>query len=585
MSESWDRLVKQIEDLDRKVIALQREVVYPALSRKRDDEIERALSQSRRTWATFPILAFDASGSLPTAHHTTHENGGSDEISVLGLSGLLADAQTPLAHATSHQAGGADPIKLDDLATPDDNTDLNSSTARHGLLRKLSNVSTEYMDGTGAWSVPPGGAGGAPTTADYLVKTADAGLSAERVVTDGTSITADWSGAGLVTFKRAALTGDVTASADSNATTIANDAVTYAKIQNVSATDKLLGRATAGAGDVEEITCTAFARTILDDADAAAVRTTIGAGTGSGTVTNVSGTAPIASTGGATPAISLNDAGVTFAKIQDLAASTLIGRRSGAGTGVSEGVTIGSGLSMSAGGVLSATGAGVADGDYGDIVVSSSGAVWTIDVGVVTLAKMADINTQRIIGRGTAGTGVPESISLSAPFSITAGAFVLNTNATPITAIETVNTQRILGRGTAGSGSVEILTISSAFTISGGQFALVAGGVTIASLESISANRLLGRNSSSAGSPEQITLGTGVSISGAGVLEVSGVTPAAHATSHKLGGSDVILLNEFGNPTGSVNFNDQQATSFRVENRTSDPGSPTVGQLWLRTDL
>lgn len=32
------------------------------------------------------------------AHATTHQNGGSDEVSVTGLSGLLADAQTPLAH-------------------------------------------------------------------------------------------------------------------------------------------------------------------------------------------------------------------------------------------------------------------------------------------------------------------------------------------------------------------------------------------------------------------------------------------------------------------------------------------------------
>lgn len=44
-------------------------------------------------------------------------------------------------------------------------------------------------------------------------------------------------------------------------------------------------------------------------------------------------------------------------------------------------------------------------------------------------------------------------------------------------------------------------------------------------------------------------------------------------------------LNEFAAPDGSVNFNDQQATSFRIENRTSDPGTPTVGQIWLRTDL
>lgn len=57
---------------------------------------------------------------------------------------------------------------------------------------------------------------------------------------------------------------------------VADDAITYAKIQNVSATDKLLGRSTAGSGDVEEITCTATGRSILDDASAAAVRTTIG---------------------------------------------------------------------------------------------------------------------------------------------------------------------------------------------------------------------------------------------------------------------------------------------------------------------
>ena len=56
---------------------------------------------------------------------------------------------------------------------------------------------------------------------------------------------------------------------------IANDAVTYAKIQNVSATDRLLGRSTAGAGDIEEITCTAAGRALIDDADAAAQRTTL----------------------------------------------------------------------------------------------------------------------------------------------------------------------------------------------------------------------------------------------------------------------------------------------------------------------
>lgn len=53
-----------------------------------------------------------------------------------------------------------------------------------------------------------------------------------------------------------ALTGDVTASGSGSvAATIANDAVTYAKMQNVSAASKLLGRGSAGgSGDTEEIT-------------------------------------------------------------------------------------------------------------------------------------------------------------------------------------------------------------------------------------------------------------------------------------------------------------------------------------------
>lgn len=50
--------------------------------------------------------------------------------------------------------GGADQIKLDDLAAPDDNTDLNASAAKHGLLPKLSNVATEFLNGQGAFAAP-----------------------------------------------------------------------------------------------------------------------------------------------------------------------------------------------------------------------------------------------------------------------------------------------------------------------------------------------------------------------------------------------------------------------------------------------
>jgi hypothetical protein len=127
--------------------------------------------------------------------------------------------------------------------------------------------------------------GNAAVLGSFTVAQLNTAISDADVATGGGSATGTNTGdnavnslySGLVS--NATHTGDVTGA---TVLTIANDAVTYAKMQNVGATDKLLGRTTAGTGDVEEIACTAFARSILDDADAAAVRATIGAGTGSG---------------------------------------------------------------------------------------------------------------------------------------------------------------------------------------------------------------------------------------------------------------------------------------------------------------
>jgi len=85
---------------------------------------------------------------------------------------------------------------------------------------------------------------------DRLLGRDTAGTGAPEALTVGGGL--EFTGTGGI--QRSALTGDVTASAGSNATTIANDAVSYAKMQNVSATSRVLGRVTAGAGDVEELT-------------------------------------------------------------------------------------------------------------------------------------------------------------------------------------------------------------------------------------------------------------------------------------------------------------------------------------------
>nr|BDD46111.1 hypothetical protein 10 [bacterium] len=111
---------------------------------------------------------------------------------------------------------------------------------------------------------------------------------------DGSSVSGDNTGDQTIT-----LTGDVTGSGtgtfdttiSANAigsTEIANKSVTYAKIQDVSKGDVVLGRVT-DAGTVEEITCTAAGRALIDDADAATQRVTLGLGslaTASGTWVN-----------------------------------------------------------------------------------------------------------------------------------------------------------------------------------------------------------------------------------------------------------------------------------------------------------
>jgi hypothetical protein len=90
------------------------------------------------------------------------------------------------------------------------------------------------------------GRGSAAGAGDTQELTVGSGLSISGTVLDAVS-----GGSGINQ-----LTGDVTAGpgVGSQAATIPNNTVTYAKMQDISATQRLLGRNSAGSGDVEEVT-------------------------------------------------------------------------------------------------------------------------------------------------------------------------------------------------------------------------------------------------------------------------------------------------------------------------------------------
>lgn len=245
---------------------------------------------------------------------------------------------------------------------------------------------------------------------------------AGKAASSHTHNTSDITAGTLAAARMPALTGDVTTSAGAVATTIANDAVTYAKMQNISATARFLGRITSGAGDPEELTGTQ-ATTLLDLF------------------------ATSATTKGLVPGS--NSAGATF--YLD-------------GTG-NWSVPAGSG--------------GISDGDKGDVTVSSSGTVWTIDNNVVTFAKMQDIATDRLIGRDTASTGDPEEISVGGGLEFSGSASIQRSALTGDVTASAGSNSTTLATVNSNVGTFGSATAVAQVTVNGKGLVTAASDVTI----------------------------------------------------------------------------------------------------------
>ena len=286
---------------------------------------------------------------------------------------------------------------------------------------------------------------------------------------------------------------------------IAAAAVTYAKIQNIGA-GSLLGNATI--------------------ADAIASNITLGTGlsfTGNvlnstaGTLTGVTGTAPILSSGGNAPVISIAEATTTAAGSMSSADKTKLDN-------------IATGATANTGTVTSAS------------VVTANGVSGTVTTATTTPAitvVLGDIIPKSVVSAGAlTGTILTSTASDgTAPFVVTSKTAVANLsiggNAATATKADTVTTIPVLSGAVTNTGNVVKLVdnavIESNINTAAVTTAKIAdlavttakiadAAVTYAKMQLVSPSSLLGNPTTADAAPKPIKIGTGLNLSTLGEL-------------------------------------------------------------------
>lgn len=257
---------------------------------------------------------------------------------------------------------------------------------------------------------------------------------------------------------------------------------------------------------------------------------------------------------------------------------------SGGGTGITLTEGANTTLTRNSSTQVTISAAGIADGDKGDIDVTSSGSVWALDTNsvmtidvqddAITNAKLANVASQTFKGRATPSTGDPEDLTIA-------------------------QAKSLLSLSGSNTGD-QTITLTSDVTGSGtGSFATTISNdaVTYAKFQNVGANSFLGRIANTTGDVSELTLsssqlaGRGSSgditaISLGSGLTMSGSTLSANdvSSSNELQTVDtfVITTNQLrlslsqDAPTYTVNLNpyldntDEQNLSFGAKSGSTN---------------
>ena len=315
--------------------------------------------------------------------------------------------------------------------------------------------------------------------------------------------------------------------------------------------------------------------------------TSSGAVSGEGTVTSVATGAglaggPITTTG----TISIAAGGVTYAKIQNVAAASLVGNPTGA-PAVAEGITLGSGLAF-AGATLTATGGSgtvttvsvvTANGVSGAVANPTTTPAITVTLGAITPTTI--VASGAISGSNLSGSNTgDQTITLTGPVTGTgAGSFATTITASAVTTatiaaaavtyakIQNEAASSLLGNPTGSPAAPSEITLGSGLAFAGSTLTATGSGGTVTSASVVSANGFAGTVATATSTPA-ITISTSVT----GLLKGNGT-----AVSAAVSGTDYVV------PSVAALTSLASVGTITVGTWNATPVVPTYGGTGLAT--